>query len=453
MGNRVTESDQHPDPDQIFSVSQLNRSARLLLEEHFALIWVAGEISNFTIPASGHWYFSLKDQQAQVRCAMFRNRNQRAPFMPKDGMAVLAHAQVSLYEGRGDYQLIVSEMEEMGLGALRRAFEQLKNKLFQEGLFAPDHKKSLPLYPHCIGVITSPTGAAIRDILSVLGRRFPLIPVIIYPAQVQGSEAKYSLIKALDAAVKHQQCDVLLMARGGGSLEDLWPFNEESVARAIFQCPIPIMTGIGHEIDTTIADYVADKRASTPSAAAELLVPDGQQLLQQIALLMQRLSSAGGALVQQRHRNLEQLLKRLRHPRQQLRFSMQRVDDLSLRLNAAMTIYLKTHHHRLSRGLNQLQAHSPLIALQQHRLKCSQWIWRLRSALDQRISQLSNHCRHLSRTLAAVSPQATLQRGYTLTWDHTTGKLLRSVQTLSPADQLRVQFADGEVVTTITKVK
>ena len=265
---------------EIFTVSDLNREARELLEGHFPLVWVEGEISNLARPSSGHIYFSLKDEAAQVRCAMFKMRNRLLNFQPENGQQVLARARISLYEARGDFQLIIEHMEETGDGALRRQFELLKHKLFEEGLFDESHKRELPSLPTRLGVITSPSGAAIRDILSVLKRRFPGIPILIYPVPVQGNEAPPAIIDAIKTAGIRKDCDLLILARGGGSLEDLWAFNDESVARAIYHCPIPVVTGIGHEIDFTIADFVADFRAPTPSAAAEYISPDQNEWLE-----------------------------------------------------------------------------------------------------------------------------------------------------------------------------
>lgn len=258
---------------EVFTVSQLNDEVRALLENQFPLIWVEGEISNLARPASGHLYFSLKDDAAQVRCAMFKMRNRLLDFQPENGQQVLLRTRVSLYPARGEFQLIVEHMEAAGDGALRRQFELLKRRLSEEGLFDPESKLPLPMVPERLGVITSPTGAAIRDILSVLKRRFPGIPVLIYPVPVQGAEAPAAIVKALRTAAARHECDLLIMARGGGSLEDLWAFNDEAVARAMHACPIPIVSGIGHEIDFTIADFVADQRAPTPSAAAELVSP------------------------------------------------------------------------------------------------------------------------------------------------------------------------------------
>ena len=269
-----------PEERDIYTVSDLNARARVILEECFKTIWVSGEISNLAKPNSGHLYFSLKDERAQVRCAFFRNSQRGLRFTPENGQHVLVQAQVSFYAARGDFQLIVSQMEMAGAGALQVAFEQLKQRLHKEGLFSQAHKKKLPLFPKCLGIITSPTGAAIRDILKVLQRRFSSIPIIIYPTLVQGDKAADQISMAIQRATQRKECDVLILARGGGSLEDLWPFNEEKVARAMFHCPIPIVTGIGHEIDVTIADFVADQRASTPSAAAEMVSPNQQEQMQ-----------------------------------------------------------------------------------------------------------------------------------------------------------------------------
>ena len=269
----------------ILTVSQLNRSTSQLLAEHFLSVLVEGEISNLSTPSSGHLYFSLKDAHAQVRCAMFKTQQRKLGFKPENGKQVLIKAQVSLYEPRGDFQLIVEHLEEAGDGALRRAFEALKLKLSEEGLFNPVHKKAIPTLPGTIGIITSPTGAAIKDILTVLKRRFPAIPVIIYPVAVQGSNAKYEITQAITLANEHEYCDVIILGRGGGSLEDLWAFNEEIVARAIFASTIPIISAVGHETDITIADYVADYRAATPSVAAEQASPDQQEWLNRFVQL------------------------------------------------------------------------------------------------------------------------------------------------------------------------
>src|ERR1700686_2721470 len=280
----------------IYSVSKLNREVRLLLESGVGQVWVQGEISNLARPSSGHWYFSLKDRDAQLRCAMFRARNGQCRFTPREGQAVVAYGRVSLYEPRGDYQLLIEHLDDAGFGALRRSFDELKVRLAAEGLFATEHKRKLPLVPRRIGVITSPTGAAIRDVLHILARRFPAAAVLVYPVPVQGASAAPAIVAALDLASARAECDVLILTRGGGSLEDLWAFNDERVARAIYRCAIPVVTGIGHEIDFTIADFVADLRAPTPSGAAELVAPDGRAWLHKLSQLGQRLDELEGRL-------------------------------------------------------------------------------------------------------------------------------------------------------------
>ncbi|MGC2029538.1 MAG: exodeoxyribonuclease VII large subunit, partial [Steroidobacteraceae bacterium] len=275
----LAENAAHPKrPERdIYSVSRLNREVRVLLERGFGSLWLEAEISNFAKPSSGHWYFSLKDAAAQVRCAMFRQRNMSCAFIARDGQKVLVRARIGLYEPRGEYQLIVDHMEDAGLGALKRQFEELSAKLEREGLFAAERKRPLPSLPRRIGIITSPTGAAVRDILHVLARRFPAAAVLVYPVSVQGAQAAAEIVAALEAAGRRAECDVLILARGGGSLEDLWAFNDERLGRAIVASPIPVITGIGHEIDFTIADFAADMRAPTPSAAAEMVVPDAEE--------------------------------------------------------------------------------------------------------------------------------------------------------------------------------
>ncbi len=281
-----------PPSREVFSISRLNREARALLERGLGSVWLEGEISNLSRPGSGHWYFSLKDAAAQVRCAMFRQRNLLVRFPVKDGAQVLARGRVSLYEARGEFQVVIEHLEEAGEGALRRRFEELKQKLQAEGLFDSQHKQPLPALPRRIGVITSPTGAAVRDILHVLRRRFPAIPVLVYPVAVQGEAAPREIVQALGLASARRDCDVLIVARGGGSLEDLWAFNDEAVARAIFACPIPVVSGVGHEVDFTIADFVADERAPTPSAAAERVVPDRAEWLRSLAATYRRMGLA-----------------------------------------------------------------------------------------------------------------------------------------------------------------
>lgn len=349
----------------IYTVSRLNNEVRLMLEESFRFVWVEGEISNFAAPHSGHWYFSLKDPCAQVRCAMFKGNQRKLGFIPKDGMHVLIGARVSLYPNRGEYQLIAEIMEERGEGKLRRAYELLRKKLEDAGLFDPAHKKPLPVFPKQIGVITSATGAAIRDILTVLKRRFSFLPVIIYPTLVQGDTAAPAIVKAIEIANRRNECDVLILARGGGSLEDLWPFNEEIVAHAIFASQIPIISGVGHEVDFTISDYVADLRAPTPSAAAEIAVPDGEELLKKLTRYQQQLPR----LLQNKLKSLKQHLhwmeKHLlqQHPKRRLLEKMQSLDLSELRLITLMTNLLQARQTTLGQAAAKLDALSPLATL------------------------------------------------------------------------------------------
>jgi len=397
---------EQPQTRVVYTISELNQMVRSLLEDAFPPLWVEGEISNFSCPSSGHWYFSLKDSGAQVRCAMFRGQNRSLGFQPENGAHVLIRARISIYEARGDYQLIADYMEEAGDGALRRAFEQLKNKLAQEGLFAEQNKKALPKLPKAIGVITSPTGAAIQDILSVLKRRFPSIPIIIYPTAVQGEKAAPQIVQMLEIANQRNECDILIVGRGGGSLEDLWPFNEEIVARAIYASNIPIISAVGHEIDFTIADFVADVRAPTPSAAAELVSPDYNEWLQRLDKSTSILTKYTLHLLEKYKHSLLNLSKRLRHPGQRIQDQFQRVDDLEQRLQRATQ--------------NQIQ---------------------------HRIQKLIT----LSRALDAISPLATLSRGYTITLSAQTGKIVRNIQDIAAGEEIITKLKEGEILSIVKR--
>jgi len=314
------------DKRDIYNVTRLNREVRAVLEGSFPSIWLQGEISNFACPASGHMYLSLKDVHSQVRCAMFKGKNRFLKFEPENGAEVLVRANVSLYEGRGEFQLIIEQMELAGEGGLQRAYEELKQKLFKEGLFEEDHKKPVPAMPRTIGVITSPTGAAIRDIMSILKRRYPAGNIIVYPVAVQGNGAAEQIINMLKTAEKRNECDVIILSRGGGSIEDLWAFNNETLARTIFDCSLPVVSGIGHEIDFTIADFVADQRAPTPSAAAELVSPDQMHIKQTLSLQQNRLIQILQASLSTLRQNISHLEKCLPHPATQLQNNAQRSD-------------------------------------------------------------------------------------------------------------------------------
>jgi exodeoxyribonuclease VII large subunit len=353
-------------PEQhVYNVSELNNEVKDLLENEFISVMIEGEISNFACPASGHWYFTLKDDRSQVRCAMFRMFNSRVRLQPENGAQVIVQAKVSLYPNRGDFQLIAQGMEEIGSGLLQKKFDDLKHKLFSEGLFEEKHKKSLPTYPQTIGVITSATGAAIRDILSVLKRRFACADVLIFPTLVQGESAAENIVKQINLASQRKDCDILVLSRGGGSLEDLWPFNEEAVARAIFACDIPLVSGVGHEVDFTIADFVADLRAPTPSAAAEAVTPDKEALINHLQQLKNLLLKNINAIINEaknNFRHLEQHLKHL-HPIQILQEQQQRLDILSTKLITIMQLHIQRLQQRLSASSRQLEVLSPLAIL------------------------------------------------------------------------------------------
>lgn len=432
----------------VFSVSQLNLRARQLLETHFPLIWVEGELSNVSRPSSGHWYFTLKDSAAQVRCAMFRNRNQRVRIPPQQGQHVLLRARVSLYEGRGDYQLIVEHMEDAGHGALQRAFEELKHRLLQEGLFEAERKKPLPEPPKHLGVITSPTGAALRDVLQVLKRRYPCVPVSVFPVAVQGSEAAPQIVRALDLANRHSDCDLLILCRGGGSLEDLWAFNEESVARAVAKSRIPIVSGVGHETDTTITDFVADLRAPTPSAAAELATPDQMDLLQQFQGFELWLKQLQLQQISSHKQQLAALRSRIQHPAQRLQNKAQQVDHLELRLRNTMASKLNRSGTQLTHLLQRCRSQNPNQRLQacQSRLQHAQL--RLSQTMNHQIVGQRHRLNQLVTMLEGVSPLAILSRGYSVT-KTADGRIVRQASEVKSGDRLVTRLGEGEVHSTV----
>jgi exodeoxyribonuclease VII large subunit len=414
------------------TVSQLNRQVKTLLESGLSRLWVEGEISNLARPASGHLYFSLKDKSAQIRAAFFRQRQRGPTIGLKNGDQVLAFGRVSIYEPRGDYQLIVEQVEPAGEGALRRQFEVLKKKLEAEGLFDADRKTAPPALPERIGVITSPIGAAIRDILSVLGRRFPSIPVVIYPAAVQGDAAPAELLAALATAIRRDECDVLIIGRGGGSLEDLWAFNDEKLARAIAASPIPIISAVGHEVDFTIADFVADVRAPTPSGAAELIVPDRDDWLRAVNSFAARLVRLGQRSIEERAQTLDWLARRLLQtsPEQTLLRQHDRLRVIQRRLVVAM-------QHRVSAGRPQLTN-----------------LWqRLRKSGQHTIANSVHRLELAMRGLHAVSPLATLDRGYAIIADAASGKVLLQASDTAPGSDIRARLATGELIATVKSIQ
>ncbi|MDX1251995.1 MAG: exodeoxyribonuclease VII large subunit [Gammaproteobacteria bacterium] len=445
---------EEPPRREILTVSQLNRAARAALEGSFPLIWVEGEISNLAKPSSGHLYFTLKDEAASVRCAMFRNRNLRLGFTPANGTHVVLRAQVSLYEGRGEFQLIAEHMEEAGAGALRRAFEALKQRLASEGLFDAAHKKPLPALPRRIGVVTSPSGAAIRDILTVLKRRFPSISVIIYPAQVQGTGAAAQIAQAIRTASRRKDCDVLIVARGGGSLEDLWAFNEEVVARAIHACELPVVTGIGHEIDFTIADFAADRRAATPSAAAELVSPDQAEWMQQLARQQQRLAARIRDRLERGRQALDWLERRLQqqHPGSRLRAQAQRLDELEGRLHQVRRGMLRHKRVLLSELSARLHRHIPLHRLTQLQIHHENLRQRLHAMLRLTLERKQQRLNAASRALDAVSPLATLGRGYAIVRTLPEQRVLRDAREATPGEAVEARLARGRLICTVSRI-
>jgi exodeoxyribonuclease VII large subunit len=436
---------------RIYKVSDLNRAARGLLEGGFPLLWVEGEISNLARPASGHLYFSLKDTQAQVRCALFRNRSLLLRFKPADGMQVLVRGRVSLYEPRGDFQFIAEHMEEAGHGALQRAFEELKQKLAAEGLFDAAHKRPLPTAPRSIGIITSPSGAALRDILSVIRRRYPLARVVLYPVPVQGEGSAEKIAAMLRLASVRAETDVLILARGGGSLEDLWAFNEVAVARAIHASTIPVVSGVGHETDFTIADFVADVRAPTPTGAAELATPDGAAWHRLLMEQASRLIQAEARLLGTWRERLEWCKERLTqlHPGRVLRDKAQRLDELELRLARSMGQELKHADARLASAAAGLREHSPARRLRQTSDKLISMGQRLQAAARAEVLAAHNRVALAARALDTVSPLATLNRGYAIVSDAESGAVISHVQQARPGQAIRARLVDGSLLAEI----
>lgn len=430
----------------VYTVSRLNREIRTILEQGFAPLVLTGEISNFITPASGHWYFSLKDDKAQIKAAMWRGNNRNQSYRPTNGAQVTVKARVSLYEPRGDYQLIVEHMEPAGEGQLKQEFDALKMRLAAEGLFSSAYKKPLPQNINRIGVITSATGAAIKDILTVLKRRAPQLEVIIYPAMVQGKEAHLHLINQIELANARDEVDVLILGRGGGSLEDLWCFNHEQLARAIFESELPIVSAVGHEIDTTISDYVADVRAATPSAAAELVSPNTQELHNKVTQLVNRLSNAFKHGIADKRALATQLQHRLNlcHPRNQLSQKSQRLDELSIALQQAMRNRLYQQERTLNNLTPRLMRQSPDKKLTSASHQLSQLQARLHQAIQHQLQQANNSLALQASRLDSVSPLNVLARGYSITKTQQ-GKVVKSVGQIKTGDVLVTELVDGSI--------
>ncbi|MDX1302472.1 exodeoxyribonuclease VII large subunit [Photobacterium sp.] len=438
--------------DRIYTVSSLNAEVRLLLENEMGIVWLVGELSNLSIPVSGHWYFTLKDSRAQVKCAMFRGNNRRVTFKPANGSQVLVKARLSLYEPRGDYQLIIESMQPEGDGRLQQQFEQLKMALAAEGLFAQSLKKALPEQPKRVGIVTSKTGAALHDILNVLQRRDPSLPIVIYPTMVQGEGAAISIAQAIGRANTRQECDVLIVGRGGGSLEDLWAFNEEIVARTIAASQIPIVSAVGHEVDVSIADFVADVRAPTPSAAAELVSRDMTHQTQKINQKRQQLHHAFRHYITGHSARLVQLQHRLerQHPQLRLNQQQQHLDDISSRLERAINKLTAGHQQHLDRIEYKLALHSPAQTIKHNSTRLKQTEHRLLDAMDRRLLNASHKLAMAAEKLETVSPLATLGRGYSITRD-TKNNVIRRADQVKPGDELRTKVAEGEIRSVVTE--
>ncbi len=436
------------------SVSELNRQARVILERGITKVWVEGEISNLARPASGHLYFSLKDESAQLRCAWFRQRQRGPAINLQNGDQILVFGKVSIYEARGEYQMIVEQLEAAGEGELRRRFEELKKKLAAEGLFDEERKQALPALPTRIGVVTSPSGAAIRDVLTVLRRRFPAVPVIIYPTAVQGAPAAWQIESAIDTAVQRDECDALIVGRGGGSLEDLWPFNEEIVARAIARCPIPVVSAVGHEVDVTIADFVADLRAPTPSGAAELVVPDQADWQRHLTTATTRLSMLCRRYLEDQFQAIDWLGTRLTRSSPATTVSRQRdwLKNLQQVMTAAIRHDLTNRARRLEATRGALLQRSPAIGVQQSVGRLNSLCERLNMSGSKAVERAHTRLRLAARTLDSVSPLATLDRGYAIVSDADSGSILTDSSGVTVGDRIHARLARGELEATVSNV-
>jgi len=437
----------------ILSVAELNAEVNQLLTRGFPLLWVEGEISNLVRPASGHLYFTLKDNKSQIRSAMFRNRNMKLNIQPENGMKVLVRGRVGLYEPRGDYQLIAEHMEDAGVGQLQKQFEVLKQKLADAGLFDENHKRELPEYPKRIGVITSPTGAAIRDILHVLKRRSPHTPVLIYPVAVQGEASKNEIETAIRKANQDKKCDVLILARGGGSIEDLWSFNEEKVAKTIYQADTPIICGVGHEIDFTIADFVADVRAPTPSAAAELVTSDRDQLVTDVMQTQLWLEQTIKRELKQKQQHLDWLEARLQlqRPSNKIQQQAQRLDELESRLRQQIIKTLEKKHLQIEHLQARLDSNLPQRIIFEQQQKLVQFKVRLQQSMQLKLQNSQSKFQIQMAMLDSISPLKTLDRGYSITKDKQSGKLITSVTQSYKEQAIQVQFKDGEISAVVDK--
>ncbi len=436
----------------VYQVSELADEMRRLMETSYPEVWIEGELSSLSTPASGHIYFSLKDERSQLRCAMFKGRASISRYHPKVGDLVRVRCKISVYTARGDLQCIVQHMEEAGEGILQRRFEELKQALNQQGLFAQEHKQAIPKFAKHIGLITSPSGAAVRDIVTTLKRRCPGIPVTIYPAVVQGETAAKSIIQALRDALQHQQCDVLILSRGGGSLEDLWCFNDEGLAREIFASPIPIISGVGHEVDVTISDLVADLRAPTPTAAAEIVSPDTDQLIANIKSMQFRLPRNMERLLQRMAQTIDMTGRQLVHPKQQLSAKADKLNHASLRLQNNVLNRLARRRDKLGHLQQRIQAQLPAKRLQRNNSDLRALSHRLQRVQTQALVLSTQKFEALGGKLNAVSPLATLERGFSIARDQQ-HSIVRTTDAVAENDRISVQLSDGSLDCLVQKVR
>ena len=428
------------DKNRVLSVHELNFAAKQLIESGLPLLWVRGEISNFVCAASGHWYFSLKDEQAQVRCVMFRHKSQYLDWQPKSGVQVEVLALPSLYEARGEFQLTLEQMRPAGMGALYEAFERLKKKLEGEGLFSDSRKRALPDFPAQVGIVTSPQAAALRDVLTTLARRMPGLPVVLYPTPVQGTGSAQKIAEAIAVANERKECDVIILCRGGGSIEDLWAFNEEIVARAIAASYIPVVCGVGHETDFTIADFVADQRAATPTAAAQAVAPERVELMQRLRQFERRITHATLRLLERAMQQLDYLQRRLVHPAQRAQQQMQHLGQLQQRLQSALTHTMQNQLWRWQALQQRLHAARPdLSQLSNRHVEISR---RLKEAVQRMLERYDNRLAAAQQHLLHLDPQQVLARGYSMVRDER-GAVVVDSAPLAPGERLQVTFAKG----------
>ena len=430
----------------IYTVSKLSKEIRETLLDNFTSVWVEGEISNFARSAAGHFYFSIKDSDSLIRCAMFRGDNQNLKFELENGLLVQLQARIELYEKRGELQLIVKNMEVAGDGKLQLEFERLKQKLYKEGLFDEALKKKIPAYPLTIGVITSGRGAALKDVISVLRKRFPIVHLIVYPTLVQGDRAPEEICRALEIAERRCEVEVLLMVRGGGSIEDLWAFNDEVVARTIAACKLPVVTGIGHEIDFTIADFVCDRRAPTPSAAAEYISPDKDELIQELSVINKNLYAEMTRTLKQKLEFIKLMEAKLAksHPKHQLQNYAQQLDELSRRLTPTIKNYLYINRQRLEHCRGLLLSNTPIKYMETYKEKLSLHAKVLQDSLRDKLRQAKQNVEHSANKLETLGPTTTLKRGYAIVTDNS-NHLVRSVKQVSVNQEINIQVSDGKM--------